>query len=303
MFDTVVSFFPFPFPLCSPLFSGPLCASHAASPSRTLLGLPATFVLTFASIPPISPASKGQKAVPGARCRPWSAMAGRWGQTLEGAGPVACARQPLPPSACAQPRRSEMGLFKRIVQRLVQCLPPSGSRSWAALRFLAPLPTLSHGRTKTQKVLGRAGWVGDCQSRISSISLDTATAGLGPGRRAGGAGDAGEERTRGAPWPGSLRPRGEAQSPRRVRGRGAALRPLVPLPFPDPGSAAPRGNWRWRSGGGGAAGGAGVCVRGCVFVCVVGAPGVGREEGRGVQRGRGGRGGRAGGPNFGSGST
>lgn len=121
---------------------------------------------------------------------------------------MACARQPLPPSACAQPRHSEMGLFKRIVQRLVQCLPPSGSRSWAALRFLALLPTLSHGRTKTQKVLGRAGWVGDCQSRISFISLDTATAGRCPGRRAGGAGDAGEERTRGAPSPASPRPWG-----------------------------------------------------------------------------------------------
>lgn len=70
-----------------------------------------------------------------------------------------------------------------------------------------------------------------------------------PGRRLVGSGP----RERPLPW---------------VRGRGAAPRPLVLLPFPDPGSAAPRGNWRWQSGGDGVAGDAGVCVCGCVL-CVL----------------------------------
>lgn len=127
----VPSCLPLSLPPLFPVIFSSLCASHAASPSRTLLGLPATFLLTFASIPPISPASKGQRLSP----EPAAARLGGGGAlgTEPGGRPVACARQPLPPSACAQPRPLETGLFKGIVQRLVQCLPPSGSRSWAAL--------------------------------------------------------------------------------------------------------------------------------------------------------------------------
>lgn len=41
---------------------GSLYPPHSARHSSTLLGLPTTFVLTFASIPPVSTASKVQRA-------------------------------------------------------------------------------------------------------------------------------------------------------------------------------------------------------------------------------------------------
>lgn len=87
------------------------------------------------------------------------------------------------------------------------CLPPdraAGLRSASSPCFLHS-PT---GERRHKKCWGgRGGWE-TVKSRISFISLDTATAGRGPGRRAGGTGDAGEERTRGAPSPGIRRPWG-----------------------------------------------------------------------------------------------
>lgn len=110
----------------------------------------------FASIPPVSRAPEVQRATsPGAPGRPRSAAAERRGQTPQGCRwPVP--GQPLPPSACAQPRLPGIwrwGLFKGIVQRLVQRLPPSGSGSLGC----APLPTLSRGRTEKQKSAGGGG--------------------------------------------------------------------------------------------------------------------------------------------------
>lgn len=82
-------------------------------------------------------------------------------------------------------------------------------------------------------MLGSIGGGKDCQSWISFISLDTATAGRGPGRRAGGAGDAGEERTGGAG--GRQPPAGRSLGEQPPSGEEARRqRPLAAVPVVGP---------------------------------------------------------------------
>lgn len=71
-----------PSPLSLPpllaVISDSVCPPHSARRSRALLGLSTTFVLTFASIPPVSTASEVQRASPRA--------GGRHGSQRLGAG-------------------------------------------------------------------------------------------------------------------------------------------------------------------------------------------------------------------------
>jgi len=136
-----------------------------------------------------------------------------------------------------------MGAWRAIVQRSAQRLPPSpGLRTASPARFLTRKEEKKIEKKRKKKKMTRVRTVS------SGLVLSRLTPRVPAVTRAGGGGDAVEQRARGAAGPGRRRrerPRGGAA------GAEVPLRPLSLLPFPDPGSAAPRGNWRWRSGGDG----------------------------------------------------